>query len=112
MIGPLLISQTKSFDAYNNFFSKISSLNKGARGILAFRTDGEEELYSAMRFRFPHAIHQRCFTHFRDNCKEQLKSPNVPDENKKEILSDIFGRRVGDTLEKGTYRIRKICDIC
>ena len=31
MIGPMLISQTKSFDAYNNFFSKIFSLNKDTR---------------------------------------------------------------------------------
>jgi hypothetical protein len=78
------------------------SLNKDTRGILAFGTDGEEELYRAMRFSFPHAIHLRCFTHFRDNCKEQLKSSRVPDEAQKEILTDIFGRRVGDTLEKGT----------
>ena len=102
MIGPMLISQTKSFDAYNHFFSKIISLNKDTRGILAFGTDGEEELYKAMRFSFPHAIHLRCFMHFRDNCKEQLKSSNVPEIAQKEFLADIFGRRVGDTLERGT----------
>lgn len=108
MIGPMLISQTKSFDAYNHFFSKILSLNKDTRGILAFGTDGEEELYRAMRFSFPHAIHLRCFNHFRENCKEQLKSSNVPDEAQKEIVADIFGRRVGGTLEKGTCMLSMI----
>ena len=94
MIGPMLISQTKSFDAYNYFFSKILSLNKDTRGILAFGTDGEEELYRAMRFGFPHAIHLRCFNHFRDNCKEQLKSSNVPEEAQKQFLAHIFGHRI------------------
>jgi hypothetical protein len=103
MIGPMLISQTKSFDAYNNFFSKILSLNKDTQGILAFGTDGEEELSRAMRFSFPHAIHLRCFNHFRDNCKHQLNSSNVPEEAQKEFLADIFGRRVGDMLEKGAF---------
>ena len=105
MIGPLLISQTKSFDAYNYFFGKIISLNKDTRGVMAFGTDGEEELYRAMNFNFPYglhnAIHLRCFNHFRDNCKEQLKSSNVPEDAQKQFLSDIFGCRVGDTWEKG-----------
>jgi hypothetical protein len=52
MIGPLLISQTKSFDAYNYFFGKIVSLNKDTRGVIAFGTDGEEELFRAMKFNF------------------------------------------------------------
>jgi hypothetical protein len=48
MVGPMFVSQTKSFDAYNNFFSKMLSLNKDTRGILAFGTDGEEEWYRAI----------------------------------------------------------------
>ena len=101
MIGPLLLSQTKTFDAYNHFFSKIISLNKETRGILAFGTDGEEELYKAMKFSFPYAVHLRCFNHFRDNCKDKLKSSNVPEEAQKQFLFDVFGRRVGDTWEQG-----------
>ena len=40
------------FDAYNHFFNKIISLNKETHGILAFGTDGEEQLYKAMKFNF------------------------------------------------------------
>ena len=99
MIGQLLISQTKSFYVYNHF-SKIISLNKDTQDILAFGTN-REELYKAMRFSFPHAIHLQCFMHFYDNCKEQLKSSNVP-EAAQEFVADIFGRLVGDTFERGT----------
>ena len=82
-------------------FSVKLSLNKNVRGIMAFGTDGEEELYKAMKFSFPCALHLRCFTHFRDNCKDKLRSSNVPEMAQKEFLSDIFGRRVGETWEKG-----------
>lgn len=102
MMGPL-ISQTKSFDAYNYFFGKIISLNKDTRGVMAFETDGEEELYRAMKLNFPCAVHLRCFNQFRDNCKDQLKSSNVPEDAQKQFLSDIFGRRISETWEKGEY---------
>ena len=101
MIGPILLSQTKSFDSYNYLFSKIVGLNKDIRKILAFGTDGEEELFKAMKYNFPYAVHLRCFSHFRDNCKTQLRLSNVPDQAQKEFLSDIFGRKIGDTWEKG-----------
>jgi hypothetical protein len=90
MIGRLLLSQTKSFDSYNQFFSKMISLNKGTRGILAFGTDGEEELYNAKKRSFPHALHLRCFNHFHNNCKEKLRSSNVPQNVQKEFLYNIL----------------------
>lgn len=101
MIGPLLLSQTKTFDSYNCFFSKIVSLNKETRNILAFGTDGEEELFRAMKYCFPKAIHLRCFSHFKDNCREQLRSSNIPEVEQKELLYDVFGQRTGDVWEEG-----------
>jgi hypothetical protein len=64
-------------------------------------TDGEEELYRALKFTFPYAVHLRCFIHFRENCKAQLKQSNIPQAEQKKFLADIFGRRVGDTWENG-----------
>ncbi|CAB4017313.1 Mitogen-activated kinase kinase kinase A [Paramuricea clavata] len=101
MIGPLLLSQTKSFDAYNYFFSKLVGLRKDTRNVLAYGTDGEEELYRALKYNFPHAVHLRCQMHFRENCKTQLMQSNIPKAQQKEILADIFGRKVGDTWENG-----------
>ena len=56
------------------------SYDKETCGILAFDTDGEEELYRAMKFSFPYAVHLGCFNHFRDNCKDQLKTSNMSEE--------------------------------
>ena len=100
-MGPLLLSQKKTFDSYNHFFTKIVSLNNETREILAFGTDGEEELFRAMRYTFPQAIHLRCFSHFMDNCKRQLRLSNVPEKEQKEILFDIFGRQIGEKWEQG-----------
>ena len=101
MIGPLLISQSKRYDTYNYFFGKLVGLNKNMKDILAIGTDGEEPLYDGMKNNMNHAIHLRCFGHFRDNCKEKLRESSVPDEIQKDFLSDVFGRRNGDIFEKG-----------
>lgn len=108
MIGPLLLSQKKTFESYNHFFTKIVSLNKETREILAFGTDGEEELFRAMRYTFPHAIHLRCFSHFKDNCKHQLRSSSVPEIEQNELIFDIFGRRIGETWEQGMSKFIQI----
>ena len=48
-----------------------------------------------------YAIHLRCFGHFRDNCKTKLKLSNVPEAVQKTFLQEIFGKRDGETFEKG-----------
>ncbi len=48
-----------------------------------------------------YAIHLRCFGHFRDNCKAKLRQSNVPESVQLAFLSDIFGKRYDETLEKG-----------
>ena len=100
MIGPLFMHQAKTYDAYNYFFSKMVSLNKDIGNVLAFGTDGEEPLFKAMERNMYHAIHLRCFGHFRDNCKERLRL--LPREVQKEFLDDVFGRRIDDdSMEAG-----------
>ena len=61
--------------------------------MLAYGTDGEEEFYRALKFNFPYAVHLRCFMHFREICKTQLRESNVPEAQQKEYLADIFGRK-------------------
>ena len=80
-------------------------LNRETRNILAYGTDGEEELYRALRYNFPHAVHLRCFNHFRENCKAQLRESNIPESQEKEFLADIFGRRIGNVWERGMYPV-------
>ena len=101
MIGPLLISQTKSTEAYNHFFVKLACLNPSIRHVLAFGTDGEEPLLYAMKTSMNYGLHFRCFGHFRNNCIDKLKTSNVPELVQQEFLSDLFGNRQGDVYEKG-----------
>ena len=101
MIGPLLISQTKTLETYNYFFGKLTALNKNLKNVLAFGTDGEKALVEAMKNYMNYAIHLRCFGHFRDNCKAKLRQSNVPESVQLAFLSDIFGKRYDETLEKG-----------
>ena len=92
--------QAKTYDAYNYFFSKMVSLNKDIANVLAFGTDGEEPLCKAMERNMYHAIHLRCFGHFRDNCKERLCA--LPREVQRDFLDDVFGRRIdNDSMEAG-----------
>lgn len=99
MLGPMLLHQRKTFDTYNFFFSNLVGLEKEVSLLLAFGTEGEETLIQALGRSFYHALHVRCFGHFKDNCKEQLKS--VPQEIQAEFLADVFGVYKGNTKEDG-----------
>lgn len=103
MIGPMLLHQSKTFETYNFFFSKLVGMNKDEASVLAFGTDGEEALIQALSRIFYHALHVRCFNHFKDNCKEQLKL--IPQAVQEEFLADVFGRLKGNTKEEGEYII-------
>ena len=105
MIGPLLIGQTKSADAYNAFFGKLASLSPAIRHVLAFGTDGEEPLVNGLKAQMQFAVHLRCFGHFRDNCKTKLQTLNIPEHEQQEFLSDVFGKRQGEVYEKVNFRI-------
>ena len=102
LIGPLFMHKKKTYDAYNYFFSKLVSLNREVENVLVFGTDGEEPLFKAMERNMYHAIHLRCFGHFRDNCNEKLRT--LPVAVQKEFLDDLFGRRVDSTtMEAGEW---------
>ena len=102
MIGPLLISQSKTSETYNYFFGKLTALNNNLKNVLGIGTDGEEALIDAMKNSMNHAIHLRCFGHFRDNCKTKLRESNVSEAVQKTFMHDVFGNRQGEIFEKGT----------
>lgn len=89
MLGPILVHQQKKFSTYNFFASTLISLRPALRNVIAFGTDGEEELYKAFGTQFPNAIHLRCFRHYRANIKRKLSEIGLPPD---EFLQDIFGK--------------------
>lgn len=70
MLGPILVHHQKKFSSYNFFASTLISLKPALRNVIAFGTDGEEELFKAFGTQFPNAIHLRCFHHYRANIKK------------------------------------------
>ena len=101
MMGPMFLHQRKTFESYNFFFSKLVGMNKDMAAVLAFGTDGKEALAQALQRNFYHALHLRCFTHFKDNCKEQLKL--IPHGVQAEFLADVFGGIKNKIKEEGMY---------
>ena len=59
-----------------------------------FGTDGEAALVNSLSTVFPHAIHQRCFRHFRGNID------NLPQSVLKEIVYDVLGNTSGMVVQK------------
>ncbi|XP_065893381.1 uncharacterized protein [Dysidea avara] len=92
MLGPMLVHHQKKFSSYNFFASTLISLRPALRNIIAFGTDGENDLYKAFSVNFPYAIHLRCFRHYRSNLSSKLKDLGIPSSVAETFLSDIFGK--------------------
>ena len=100
-LGPMLVHQTQQFSAYNFFASQLVGLRKELSNIRAIGTDGEAPLYDAFSGTFSNAINLRCFSHFKKNIKDKLRSLGFPDSILKEIIKDIFGTKTNDERHLG-----------
>ena len=100
-IGPTLIHQDRKFSTYHYFASEIKKLRPAMQGLVSFGTDGEEALSSVFLSVFPRSVHLLCSLHKRDNLTRKLRELKADEANIKQILSDIFGSRIGDTHFQG-----------
>ena len=102
ILGPILVHQRKLFETYHFFAASLVSLCQDVSKLLAFGTDGEENLIKAFCQQFPKAIHLRCFRHMKGDIKRKLTNDfKLPDSVATEILNDIFGFRVGPNFQEG-----------
>ena len=93
--------RTFSCDAWSNasssakkiFFVQfpLISFRPALRNIIAFGTDGEEELYKAFGTQLPNSIHLQCFRHYRANIKKKLIDMGLQPDC---VLCDIFGETI------------------
>lgn len=79
----------------------ITKYNKGTSGVLAYGTDGEENLYKVMSQVFEDAKHFRCDIHLRDNVKRKLNELGITGSVASEIVCDIFGKVLDGVTENG-----------
>ena len=57
MLRPILVHHDKKFSSNHYFASTLISLKPSLRNIIAFGTDGEEELFKAFQTQFPNTLH-------------------------------------------------------
>ena len=101
MLGPTMIHYRKTFTTYMFFASCMIGQNRNLEKLCVFGTDGEKPLIDAFHYEFKSAVHLTCFNYVRRNIKDKLREMMIGDEIQTEILDDIFGRRVGSTLNVG-----------
>lgn len=65
----------------------------GLDGLIACGTDGEKALIDGLKRNFRFALFLRCFIHFRDNVKRELKRRGFSADAKKAIVREIFGKQ-------------------
>ena len=100
-IGPGILHKQKLLTSYKTLPLLMTKYNTEASGVLAFGTDGEENLYSAWSQVYEDVKHLRCDIHLRDNVKRQLRELGITGSDAAEIVSDIFGKVLGEVTEGG-----------
>lgn len=106
MIGPLLVHQCLQFGTFNCFLSTLVGNNKQLRNVMAFGTDGDQNLTDACDHNFPYAVQLRCFIHFKRNLQEKLRDLGMPKAVADKFVDDVFGR------SEGNIRIEGLVDAC
>jgi hypothetical protein len=78
------------------FFQENPSLQE----VIAFGTDGDENLSSALSAAFKNAYHLLCDIHMQDNIRSKMNLLGITGSVAQEYLSDIFGEDVPGNLRK------------
>ena len=100
-IGPGILHKRKLKSSYKNLPLLMIKYQPCISGILVYGTDGEENLFESFRDVFNDARHLRCDMHLRDNIQHKLNELGMAKELSLKIMSDIFGKTVGDKREGG-----------
>lgn len=93
LLGPTLIHHSKTEDVFDTGLRVMSRKTELSSAKIGIVTDGEEALIKACKNNFPKSISLRCTNHFKENCKDFLKSVGIVGITKQAALLDIvFGR--------------------
>ena len=105
-IGPLLMHQHKDWKAYSRFANLLTTECPELEGILACGTDGERALIDGFKRNFRLAVFLRCFSHFKDNIKRELKTRGFSTNAIQAFIAEIFGKQEENIKYQGLV----VCD--
>lgn len=100
-IVPGILHKQKTECSYKSLPVLMTKYHSNTKGVLVFGADGELNLARAMGDIFHNAKHLRCDIHMRDNVQRKLTKLGITGLPASNIVSDIFGKDVGDVREDG-----------
>ena len=101
MVGPIMIHQQKTLEAYKTFPRFLIDQEKELENLRFYGTDGEENLSDAFQSVFKKSKHIRCFIHFEKNIDRKLVKIGVDSCNSKILKADLLGQQIGATFHEG-----------
>ena len=108
IIGPLLLHMNEENSSYFHLPREMIRLQPSLTNIKVFGSDSEKNVYQPFRVLFPSFIHLLCDLHKKDNVKEKLGNSNFCQEEINIVMPDIFGKKVGEIVEKGLVDAQSI----
>ena len=97
----------KDYSSYFHLPSEMIRLQPSLTNIKVCGSDSEKNVYQQFRDLFPSSIHLLCDLHMKD-VKEKLSNSNFRQEEINTVMGDIFGRKVGEIVEKGLVDAQSI----
>ena len=107
MIRPVLLHMNKEYSSYFHLPSEMIRLQPSLTNIKVFGSDSKKDVYQPFRDLFLSSIHLLCDLHMEDNVREKLRNSNFRQEEINIVVRDIFGRKMGEIVEKGASRCSK-----
>ena len=92
MLGPTIVHHGKSDETYDRALKEVCRKTKLAAKKIGIVTDGEQALINACKANFPKSVRMRCTKHFRENCRDYLRSIGIKsDISQAPFLEAVFG---------------------
>ena len=99
--GPVFIHTGKEYSSYFHLPSLMLQAQPTLKNIKVVGSDSEKNVYLPFKNLMPDICPLLCEIHMKNNLMGKGSKLNLNKEQITEILNDIFGRNVGETIEKG-----------
>ena len=101
MTGPVLIHTRKEYSSYFHLPSLMLQAQPTLKDIKVVGSGSKKNVYLPFINLMPDTYSLLCDIHMKDNLMGNCSKLNLKKEQMAEFLNDIFGRNVGETIEKG-----------
>lgn len=90
-LGPALVHNRKLYSSYKHLPQVLGNSNQTTKLLKAFGTDGEVNLYTALKDEWLEADHLSCFVHMKRNIERKLGDLGIKGGEATKFVTEIFG---------------------